>query len=110
MIQCVFAERVLRFVFSRASITLAARNQPYVANADVLAVKKADENILFGVEARLEYGSLANRFGGSRRMGAGKRLRFVPARPPASPLCHREKRHGQDNAASQSDPSRHSCR
>ena len=44
----------LRHVFSRASITLAARNQTYVANKDVLAIKKADENILFGVGARLE--------------------------------------------------------
>jgi hypothetical protein len=44
----------LRRVSSRASITLAARNQTYVANTDVLAVKKADENILFGVGARLE--------------------------------------------------------
>ena len=40
-------------IFSRASITLAARNQTDVANADGLAVKKADENIPFGVEARL---------------------------------------------------------
>ena len=53
MIQCVFAERVLRFVFSRAFITLAARNQSHVVNTVVLAVKKADENIPFGVEARL---------------------------------------------------------
>ena len=44
----------LRRVSSRAFITLAARKETHVANTNVLAVKKADENILFGVGARLE--------------------------------------------------------
>jgi hypothetical protein len=53
MIYCVFVWMSSKLLSSRASITLAARNQTYVANTDVLAVKKADENILFGVGARL---------------------------------------------------------
>src|SRR5579862_3231888 len=54
MIYWCFTERITRFVFSRASITLAARHQTHVGNGTLPPNSRPGAVFLFGVEARLE--------------------------------------------------------